>query len=1035
MFIDIFVQRKTLPITFLKMKSSNFAFFSLLSRRICLNSEATIQRETITFDDPADMKNPYYFDQIVSKTIWIIKITGDKFTELPAYQGFDVVSSVVIETTKVTEIPAFLFANKPELREVTLPDSIKTIGNEAFSKSGIEDINLDKVESIGTLAFFDCVLLSKVTLTNIKTLSPSAFERSGIKEVTIPDSITVIPAKLFKQCAYLTNVTTSSKVTTISAEAFCECTKLSSINAFDNLIAIGDSAFKNTLITEFTIAPSVSKLGDSIFYESALKSVKFSPNLKISLPRNMFYNCHSLTDATLNDMILDENSTYCFYGCSNLQTVEVNCPDVIPCHCFCGCSSLTTIKLKSTKPKKISNYAFQNCVKLAEYDFTDVTEVGSFAFSHCTSLTAKDLKLPQATINYYAFEYCTNLDFKNIYNSMTIKENSFFGCTKISSLNIETDVPDRAFMGCTRITKIVFGENVLQIGEYSFAFCTNLKEITFGKQLTTVKSHAFAGCGLSGTLNLNQITTIGQSAFAENQITKLIINNDIAYDGDAFIDCKQLTTVEISNTLKIFPAQQFSGCKKLVEVIRNENDNFRFEDGVLLCTKKTELIMYMPGRAGKEYTIPVQVRKLDEYAFSYAEDLERVILNHYISLSDRAFMNSKIKEFVYHVTNERANKDINEADKTATYFGKQTFYGCEKLKKVSLKSKVFGLGMQCFANCKKLESITQVCPFSSLGESCFANCSDLKSVDISNVDTIPFMAFVNCKELSSVVFSDKLLSIRMSAFQGSGLTQVILPDSPYKLGLHAFENCLKLTTLTLGNKITFVPFRAFANTRIGYVTIPASLVDIHPTAFALCSDVKLVVKDHPVYQIDGHDLIEKSTGKLILTFGDLGDTYTVSKYVKIIASNSIQSNTVYNKDTNAPTKFGTYSIIIPSTVETVELSAFDGVPFLYNLCYQGSAYMPTTVNAHNVIVSNSYVYDKAFGQSAKQKDKCKTEAPDYIEEAQESAKFGKFSSAAFFSVLVLFIIALLIIIICIVLLVKKSTRYVDAKSASYNLMT
>ena len=59
-----------------------------------------------------------------------------------------------------------------DLISVTLPDTIKTIGDRAFQKSTIEKINLpDSIEKIGEECFDNCLNLKEVTIgKNLKNM-------------------------------------------------------------------------------------------------------------------------------------------------------------------------------------------------------------------------------------------------------------------------------------------------------------------------------------------------------------------------------------------------------------------------------------------------------------------------------------------------------------------------------------------------------------------------------------------------------------------------------------------------------------------------------------------------------------------------------------------------------------------------------------------------------------------------------------------------------------------------------------------------
>ena len=151
----------------------------------------------------------------------------------------------IIIPCSVTSISDCAFAHS-SLTSITIPDSVTSIGDEAFYYCALPSITIpDSVTSIGNSAFGECYSLKDVVIPNsVTSIGSFAFGYCySLTNITIPDSITSIDNSTFMQCSTLTNITISSNVTSIGDEAFKDCYSLTNITIPDSVTSIGDYAF------------------------------------------------------------------------------------------------------------------------------------------------------------------------------------------------------------------------------------------------------------------------------------------------------------------------------------------------------------------------------------------------------------------------------------------------------------------------------------------------------------------------------------------------------------------------------------------------------------------------------------------------------------------------------------------------------------------------------------------------------------------------------------------------------------------------
>ena len=162
-------------------------------------------------------------------------------------------------SSNFTYIPDELFSSCSNVQSVYLPDNIVAIGNKAFMKTSVSDVNFpNALKEIGGDAFEHCNMTSvdlsntQVTLlrwftfqdcaqlesfvfpTALTTIEKNAFEKSGLKTADLSDchSLTIIGHDAFNECYSLTEVKLCSHPKVIkggASGAFHNCTAIRTV--------------------------------------------------------------------------------------------------------------------------------------------------------------------------------------------------------------------------------------------------------------------------------------------------------------------------------------------------------------------------------------------------------------------------------------------------------------------------------------------------------------------------------------------------------------------------------------------------------------------------------------------------------------------------------------------------------------------------------------------------------------------------------------------------------------------------------------
>ncbi|WP_305131385.1 leucine-rich repeat protein [uncultured Oscillibacter sp.] len=352
-----------------------------------------------------------------------------------------------------------------ELKSVIIPDSVATIGKNAFFGCSITSITIPgSVTSIGRTAFLNCSALTNVTIPDsVTSIGESAFSNcTSLTSVTIPGSITSIENRTFFNCRALTSVTIPESVTSIGNSAFNGCTSLTSVTIPEGVATIENAAFERcSSLTRVTIPSTITAMGDSVFgYCSSLASVSISEGAK-SLGRNTFNRCTSLASINIP---------------SSVSSIEAGT--------FSECTGLTSVTIQRGVVT-IEENAFSNCSKLASVTFPDsVTSIGDNAFGQCTGLTSVTIPSSVSSVGLYAFDGCSSL-------------------TSLSLAEGVTALWDYAFRGCSPLTSVFIPQSVTTMGTNVFINCDGLTNIYYpGTQAQWNAIDGVALAGIPGTASI-----------------------------------------------------------------------------------------------------------------------------------------------------------------------------------------------------------------------------------------------------------------------------------------------------------------------------------------------------------------------------------------------------------------------------------------------------------------------------------------------------------------------------------------------------
>ena len=426
---------------------------------------------------------------------------------------------------------------------------------------------------------------------------------------------------------------------------------------------------------------------------------------------------------------------------------------------------------------------------------------------------------------------------------------------------VVTEVAENAFANSTLLKDVYYAGtvaewNAVQVGAGNDVLEKATIHCSDGTAGEPERIVASGTCGDNLTWKLDDegtLTISGKGAMTEwvnrdsapwktysNTINKVVIQPGVtSIGGDAFSECKNLTSITIPESVTSIGISAFSGCFNLKSITIPEGVTSIKNGAFCGCGALTSV------------TIPEGVTSIGVEAFEGCSSLTSITIPEGV-----------------------------------TSIGRSAFLGCSSLTSITIPEGVTSIGDDAFRRCSSLTSITIPESVTSIGEYAFYVCENLKSITIpEGVTSIGWSTFEGCSSLTSITIPKSVTRIGWSAFEGcSSLTSITIPEGVTSIGRSAFLGCSSLTSITIPEGVTSIGPSAFRGcSSLTSITIPEGMTSIGEFAFYACENLKSITIPESVTSI-GENAFYGCDGLIDVTYHS-----TMERWEKI----SIESNNNY----------------------------------------------------------------------------------------------------------------------------------------------
>lgn len=713
--------------------------------------------------------------------------------------------------------------------------------------------------------------------------------------IVIPNGVTSIGSRVFYNCNNVTDIEIPESIKKIEDISFPGCSSLENIDVDENNTvyfsqegALYETGKYGTVsmvkcpekkVGKITISEKTDSISDLAFYGCAFLTDIVIPNEVETIGDKVFDGCSGLTRITIPKSVREigseESDTPLFDGCSNLESINVESGGSV--------------------------YASEDGMLYAKF-----TEGSGFStyLVRCPEGKAGQIKISESVefdLNYAYNKY-------EIYEISSIKAGAFSNCTKLTSIQISTEIGfinSKAFFNCNALSSVIIPEQVEFISEDAFTGCNsdlNLMVVKESYAETYAKENNLKYKYIEGFVYKEEENdTLSITLYSGNDVD-IVIPSEIegkrvaGVGAYAFRGCDKLESVIFSEGITKIGGHVFEDCSNLdsIKIPKSvvdieENAFFGCSDLLVLVVEKGSYAETYAQENNINYTCQDNNPTQKDYNYIQSEN-GTITINKYIGSEPDVTIPSQID------------------GKKVTSIGFSAFMDNQNLKSVTIPDSITEIGGYAFNNCGSLEQVELSDGLGSIGVYAFWGCNSLKNITIPNsLNDVKGGAFANCKSLETITIDpeNEKFSFEDGILYNGEKTKIIqciaakegnftVPQTVTAIDEYTFSGCSGLTEILADSRNTAYTSQdgilydknmekllRCPQGKTGVAVLPEGVKYIEWNAFEDCAGLEQIQIPKSVTEIGGKTFFGCSGNlTLIVQKGSYAETYAKELEIK-----------------------------------------------------------------------------------------------------------------------------------------------------------